>query len=543
MSDKKHIDRLFQEKFKDFEAKPNANVWEGIQNRLDKPEQKKKPATFPLWAKFSSIAAVLLLFISIGMVFSGKEEKQIPSVVDITKDNNSIPNDNSLKKEQDLNKAIISENNKSYKNIDNTVIVNNTDANSSIQTEDTNSKKYLEEKFTHKTSKEKTSTIKTTLFSQKKTNNTVVNINKSTTQNKKTSTDISNTNLWNSNNKQANTTALAKSNKTNQYLNNNKTKENIQVRSIDNLTSISLTTSKNAQFPKQITVDSIQKKKNAIIPIDYTKSNAIEEAIAKNKLLNENNETSINRWSLNTNIAPVYYNTLGKGSHIDDQFINNPKNGELNTSYGIQVGYALNSKLKVRSGINKLNLSYDTANVIVYQDVSTTPGTNPLRNINFTNNTSNGTIGFLSSNNLSTQQSNGNLAIHQLSNVINDNLNTALSQRISYIEVPLELEYNLVNKSSGFGLNIIGGLSTFILNGNEIVSEIENRKTHIGEANNINNISFSSNFALGLNYKFNKALKFNLEPTFKYQINAFNNTAGNFKPYIIGLYTGFSYKF
>ena len=38
-------------------------------------------------------------------------------------------------------------------------------------------------------------------------------------------------------------------------------------------------------------------------------------------------------------------------------------------------------------------------------------------------------------------------------------------------------------------------------------------------------------------------LKFNLEPTFKYQLNAYDNTSGNFNPYIIGVYTGFSYKF
>jgi len=41
MSDKKHIDRLFQEGFKDFEATPDDAVWKNIESKLT--ENKKKP--------------------------------------------------------------------------------------------------------------------------------------------------------------------------------------------------------------------------------------------------------------------------------------------------------------------------------------------------------------------------------------------------------------------------------------------------------------------------------------------------------------------
>ena len=34
MGDKKHIDRLFQERFKDFETAPNDAVWESIEAKL-----------------------------------------------------------------------------------------------------------------------------------------------------------------------------------------------------------------------------------------------------------------------------------------------------------------------------------------------------------------------------------------------------------------------------------------------------------------------------------------------------------------------------
>ena len=119
--------------------------------------------------------------------------------------------------------------------------------------------------------------------------------------------------------------------------------------------------------------------------------------------------------------------------------------------------------------------------------------------------------------------------------------NAALSQRMSYFEIPVELEYNILNKR--FGISLIGGLSTFVLEGNEVVSEFDGFKTKIGEANNINNLSFSTNFGVGLNYKFSEAVVFNIEPTFKYQLNAFSETSGNFNPYIIGVYTGLNYRF
>ena len=265
-------------------------------------------------------------------------------------------------------------------------------------------------------------------------------------------------------------------------------------------------------------------------PDSANSSNTIEEALAKIENLDE--EEKINRWSVSANAAPVYYNTLGKGSHIDDQFIDNPKNGEINTSYGIKVGYNVGNRLKVRSGINKLNLSYDTANVIVFNSVSNTPNISSFRTIDFIPDNQGQTFSVLSSS---------NLVVQQVDDLINNNLNAALSQRISYFEVPLELEYALVNKK--FGLNIIGGASAFFLNDNEVVSEIINQKRKIGEANNINNISYSANIGLGIDYKFSDKLKFNFEPTFKYQMDAYSETSGNFNPYIIGVYTGFSYKF
>jgi hypothetical protein len=360
-----------------------------------------------------------------------------------------------------------------------------------------------------------------------------------------------NSNVTNTIKNSENKSTLAETSNENKYseITTNSSQEKVTITS-ENKSALTETTNKtdlntiqkNIEILKEQSKDSnlteaeneTEAFENPIKEDSLQNSETIEEAIAnaENKL---EPEEIAEKWSVNTNIAPVYYNTLGQGSHIHSQFNENKKDGETNTSYGLSVGYALNTKLKIRSGINKLNLSYDTADVIVYENVSNTPSKDLMRNINLAPNNQGQTLSALSADNLIVQQ----IAPGQ-SPV--PNLNAALSQRISYLEVPLELEYEALNKQR-VGLNLIGGFSTFILNDNQVVTEVEGYKTKIGEANNINDVSFSANLGFGIDYKFSKTFQFNLEPTFKYQIKAYENTSGDFRPYIIGVYTGFSYKF
>ena len=108
--------------------------------------------------------------------------------------------------------------------------------------------------------------------------------------------------------------------------------------------------------------------------------------------------------------------------------------------------------------------------------------------------------------------------------------------------MPLELQYAVL--SNKFGVNVIGGFSSLFLNNNEVFSEAQDgNRTFLGEANNINKVSYSANFGLGLNYQVTKKIDLNLEPMLKYQINTFNNTSGDFQPFFVGVYTGLAIKF
>ena len=61
MNDKKNIERLFQEKFKDFEVLPPNNAWDNIASKLEDSNKNKKRRIIPNWLKASGVAASLIL--------------------------------------------------------------------------------------------------------------------------------------------------------------------------------------------------------------------------------------------------------------------------------------------------------------------------------------------------------------------------------------------------------------------------------------------------------------------------------------------------
>src|SRR5690606_2279699 len=111
------------------------------------------------------------------------------------------------------------------------------------------------------------------------------------------------------------------------------------------------------------------------------KALTIEEVIEKAKNIDEEEKGHLNRWCVAPNAAPVFFNSLGKGSSIDSQFNNNSKSSETNMSYGITASYAVSKKLSVRSGVNKVNLGYNTNDVVAFQSVGGGSSISFLKNV------------------------------------------------------------------------------------------------------------------------------------------------------------------
>ena len=507
MSDNKNIDRLFQEKFKDFEVAPNAAVWERISESLPhKPKKKRRVIAF--WWQIGGIAAAIALLLTVGVSIFNYNESPNTNIPVVNTDSNT---DSNTKEDAAIG----------LKKAPKTKVAN-TNKNSQVKEETSATKaKILSNELTTPNASRENAVANTTVTNKTKTaqkgNSTTTNID-----DKRATKVAANTNN-NTNSENSGTTTLTSKSNIKSVIKN----------TVDNNTSAVTNNDSKKNSNKNSTVVTDNSDSEATIKENSTKE-SILEAIAQNtdNPITEKEEDKQNRWSIAPNVAPVYFSSLGQGSSIDQQFNENAKSSDVNMSYGITGTYAVSKKLRIRSGINRVDLSQTTSDVFAFTGAETASrGVDAqFSNISFSNGVQ--TVSLMSSKMLDRSSA---------PELFNTKIAGNVDQRFGFIEVPLELEYRLVDKK--FGVNVIGGFSTFFLNENELYADIDGVSTLIGDANNVNATSFSANFGLGLDYRLSKQWNINLEPTFKYQINTFNNTSGDFRPFFIGVYTGLSFKF
>ncbi len=486
MNDRKNIDRLFQEKFKDFEVTPDEAVWKKIKTQQN--NKKKKVIILPLWYRAAGVAILITLLTGLNYIF----------FTDTSSEKNTIT------KSKIKNQTKESP----YKP---------TTTKTPFVTEE--SITVLKEK-SNSTTPDKTKTVtfpdkdvlKEKSLESKQDNSSAGKI---TFNNSKSSTTNPNTspNIFSEDKTKIESTIL-----TGKILSKepvalyNKEKNRIVIRPLKT---------------KSADINTIAETTNTSEINTTENKRSIFDVINKDKEVVEVSTTT-KKWNIAPSIAPVYYNTLGNASSIDNQFADNDKNGQVNMSYGVQISYAINKRFSIRSGLNNVDLGYQTENV------GFTPSANSpnLQSIDY--NTASDII-LISDN----ENPKGFSAFQKNPNSVQQS-SGQLNQSINYLEVPLEMKYALVNNK--VGINMIGGVSTLFLQKNQIHIETGDFETLIGEANNLNNLSFSGNIGLGIDYELTEQLEINLEPIFKYQFNAVNDVT-NFRPYYFGVYTGINFKF
>lgn len=487
MKEKKNIDRLFQEKFKDFEVHPGEHVWEGISAK----KEQKRDRVIPLWFQLAGVAAIFALLFFGGLsLLQDNTPKETPSLVE----------------EQVIDHF---ENNVEDRNPSN--IYTNTPDNNPDEAVG-----------------EPAITESNPVSTDRAQNNSPAAIYKPSSKNN-TNTNavvISSNTATQDTNKTAISGIAQGENKQASSLPNG-------IKSNDNITSPSedLNNQKNAASK---IVAASESETSSEVSEKETDKKSILEAIdetqeAENTLVDTPKNTK--RWGVSPIVAPVYYNSFG-GSGIAPEFNDNAKDGEVNLSYGVQLSYAISDRLTVRSGINKVDLSYSTDNIGFSPDVQ-------ARSIS--------SIDYYESGEIITIQDAGRTSFVNSAQQMETPLSQpkvstgSLSQRLGYIEVPMELEYAVIDQK--LGLQLIGGVSTLFLNDNEISLTDGELTTALGESNSLNRTSFTTNVGVGLDYELSDYIQVNLEPMFKYQLNAYKNSVSDFKPYYMGLYTGVSIKF
>ena len=455
MNERKNIDRLFQEKFKDFEDFPHANVWKNIEKQISK---KKKRRIVPLWLRFAGAAAILLLIISSGFwIYNSSDKEQIvPEEIIITDSDNN----NDLLNENDSKDKIVNE------------------------AKPSTAKKSQEQNLISKSNQERD----------------LISVVKSQTRDRNiTNQEIANTKSQ----KEANNAVVATNIKQEEDSEN-------KVNKVE-----SLQTSEIGIALEEVSEEETSKKD-------------IQTALDKTDMEENSLENKETKWSIGSTLAPVYYNTLSSGSPIDGSLSDNDKTSNGSVSYGLKVNYKLNDKLSFQSGINTLELGYTT------QNVATLLSSSLLENSSTNINTN---IDGISLAVISTERQNSDSSIQRSSF---DDSGT-LDQTLGYVEIPMELKYNILRKK--LGVNVLGGFSTYFLYRNQVSFTSFGKTTTLGEASNINSLNFSGNLGLDFDYNISKKLYINISPMFKYQFNTFSRSSGGFQPYYLGIYSGLNFRF
>lgn len=598
MNERKNLDRLFQEKFKDFEVAPPEFVWENIREAL---EEKKKRRAIPLWIRLSGVAAVLLISGVLATLFFNESISKIntnPVVLDTpaTTPNDPLqtaPNSTTTTQGSSSSNATSTNgaNSTNSNNADvNTAVANSdknsndagvntnnattgtgiktgtslpvfTNKNNAVAHEDNNAN------GVNKNSGKKARRNKMTMqqgevvavaegaqntSGKANKNNTpasavnVTTINRSVTNQNNPNEGIANTNKKSSINNQT----VAPNKTLNEQSKQTDGTKNILPATKEGIAN-NTNSSATPTTSDKTSIDPATKQGNTIIDkiipvteaIAQTAVDTAKTVVPENeleKLLREKMEgkkdddksvaekSNKSKWNVKPQVAPIFYSSLSDGSPINEQFASNNKSYDNDMSLGIGINYALSDRITIRTGINTVNLNYATNDIAFHASLN-----GQTSNIIETRNTANIVV----------QNANN---VEPVTFIIDgqpaQTVNGSMMQKTGYLEVPLEMSYALVNKK--FGIDVIGGVSTLFLNQNNVsVVSSEGLSTQVGQAENLNNIHFSTNIGIGFKYRFWDSFQANFEPMFKYQVNTFSRDAGNFKPYFIGLYSGVSFSF
>ena len=541
MKENKNIERLFQEKFKDFEAMPPLESWSVIEARLN--EKKKKRRVIPLWFKPVGIAASLILgfFLFINeannsntIIVNDSSVTTNSSSISNIEENNEVRNNNS-QVDQD---KIIRDNNLLNERLDNpssSVVLNNSNSNQDKKPayNKTNYNKGIVSNKKQNTNKpsikngQKSNNIINSLFK----NEDIVNNNKPQNKSRFNNEEL----VFNDDSSINDKLVFNSKDENNSPIDNSK----IQLLNSNTLQNSNVLNSENSSGIEETDSLLIQNEiiiANAIEDSILLASTIIEEnpleKLLKEKLegedADEKEKEKRNKWAVSTVASPVYFNSVSNGSSLDSKFESNSKEYVNSLSFGLGLEYEVSKKWSIRTGVNTLSLDYNTNDVVFFQDV------NAKLMQNVTPSQSGLMLSIQSKNSAASNSIN-------LSGTIVDKFDGQINQKMGFIEIPLEMSYKLIDKK--FGINVIGGMSTLFLNENRISLESNGSVLNIGQANNLNDIHFSSNVGLGFKYTFWKSFQANFQPMFKYQINTFSNDSGNFKPYFVGLYSGVSFSF
>jgi hypothetical protein len=512
MEHKKDIGQLIREKLDVLEQNPSNELWQKIENDLNKKQKRK----FLLWL----IPLFLFLGTSATLLFHNYKNKHDNSKTfvkeNVLKTNNPQNNLIENKKTAMADSSIIIEK-KHIEKIEKQTSLNNKTSKVFIDTESDSLKKSSTSSYVFVSKKRKLiqstkqqdvyeiiTTYKHTIkkvTSRKAIKTTFAKVNKTKNDSKKNNIQFRKSGFLNKK-------ELYKK----QFLSKNK-KQKIKNKKIILPLEKAISANDNSTFDEKTTEKKAAEDKS-LEPEKTTKIVEKKEKKTKKPLdsvapqIKEEEKT----WHVYVSpyFAPTILNNFSTGDGVTNTNPVENFKGKTTFNYGLYLRWMANEKIGIRIGLGKSNVSYQStvsrmANQLI--DVS---------NINL------------------------NSSQNQIQTNFTNEQKVVLQQDIKYFEIPLEGYY--VFKDNKFGLATAVGISyRFHQNNQVFISSTTRSPLEIGSANNIRDMSTTANVHLYFTYKISKKLNLEVAPALKYQFWGFEKTT-NFNPYLLILQAGFSYK-
>ena len=485
--EKENLDNLFRESFDEFSQAPDPKVWKRIEASLDQKARSRR-RVIPLWWPVGGAAAALALLLF--LLIPGSDEISLPQTAPISTTPSTSSEIEQLNQTVDTETQVSEADVATQPSIENDLV----EQNNGVTQE------------------------------ERDFNTPVVAVTKQNESNKESPAgDLTNNTV------EQRSSALQVQGADEVIAQN---KESDPVSQDEGLT----TEPAVAADASSARTESDEIRTEAVAEAEIKEKKALEELLSapeEVKLKKPGNPEG--KWAIGPSIAPVYFNGLGDGSPIDQAFVSNDKSGSFNMSYGLQVSYQVSKRLQVRSGVHKVDFGYNTDDIIFSSSLQASSATQ-MRNVDYSPSAE-----YLVVGNQISEPSKADTRTRTEVAARNTSRTGTMVQEFGYLEVPFEINYALVDRT--LGVHLISGISSLFLVDNAVSLESDSGTTEVGQANNLNDVNFSANFGLGVQYQVSDKIKLQVEPLLKYQLNTFSDTAGEFRPYSIGIYSGIRYKF
>lgn len=252
------------------------------------------------------------------------------------------------------------------------------------------------------------------------------------------------------------------------------------------------------------------------------------------------------RWSIAAMASPTYYSRFNSGNDELSKQLMAEEQPLISYSGGVAFSYKINKRFSVQSGIyySSLGQVVDGINSFGgFKQYDETKGDH-----NFEVLTSGGTVTinnadvFLIANVGVERVLTSSIDVFDPKKANLKYINNTIRQNFSYLELPIVMRYKFIDKVIDF--NLIGGVSTNLLVNNSVYTMVDGGRYSLGTTEGLNLITLSSTLGMGMEYNISDNFSLNVEPTFRYYLNAFNGMTGSkIHPYSFGIFSGISYKF